>query len=126
MYLCIVITEILAVLSNKPEGSTDWRIKTTTAVTYLKVLSPGGVQHFVVPGSVIPDSSQQYTTAGSGNTAKTIMSASHSPFHQYGYNVTDTESGTVSMYCSFWLISMHDSQVSVTCQLGTYSCMNTE
>ncbi|XP_065910436.1 uncharacterized protein [Dysidea avara] len=85
--------EILAVLSNKPEGSTDWRIKTTTAVTYLKVLSPGGVQHFVVPGSVIPDSSQQYTTAGSGNTAKTIMSASHSPFHQYGYNVTDTESG---------------------------------
>jgi len=85
--LCTVFTEILAELSNKPEGSIDPRTNTTTtAITYLKVLSPEGVQHLVVSGSMVPDSRQQdmYATATTdGTTAKAIMSATHSPLHSH-------------------------------------------
>ena len=88
-------------MSSKPEGSTDWRIKTTATVTYLKVLSPGGVRHLVIPGSVIPQQGMYTTATTDGTTAKAIMSTSHSPYH--GHNVTDIESGTFlmsgCMYC---------------------------
>ncbi|XP_065910081.1 uncharacterized protein [Dysidea avara] len=81
--------EILAVLSNKPEGSTDWRIK---PVTFLKVQTPEGVKTVC-----IKDPHQQHMYAADGTTTKSVMAVSHCPHchhhHHHSHDVTETDSG---------------------------------
>ena len=92
--MCVIFTEILAVLSNKPEGSADWRTKMKTVT--LKMQTPEGVVRNLV--GVIKDPHQQhmYTTDN-----EAIMSAFHCPHchhhhqHHHSHDVTEAESGSI-------------------------------
>ena len=93
-----IFTEILAVLSNKPEGSTDWRIK---PVAFLKVQTPEGVKNVL-----IKDSHQQHMYTADGTTTKSVMAVSHCPHchhhHHHSHDVNETESGSImSRVCCY-------------------------
>ena len=93
--ISIVFTEILAVLSSKPEGSTDWRIK--QQVTLLDVHTPQGVKRLAIAGVKDPN---QLFTSSDGTAAKAVMCGRPDCPNCQRY-ASDIDSGILNIY--YWL-----------------------